>query len=137
MRTLVAILLLAVFGLPLALPLLAQGEISEAGLPACCRRTGAHHCAMSAGERAQASPHSPAFSAPEGRCPYGAQAPATVHPESFAPAPANAIFADLLSHPAVHAQTECRWRIARDRSRQKRGPPAARLVAQVATTQVA
>ena len=130
MRKLVAILLLAVFGLPLALPLLAQGGIEDAGLPACCRRNGAHHCAMSMAQRSQTPAGAPAISAPAERCPYCAQAPATVHPESLTPGTADAIFADLVSHPAVHAQTESRWRIARDRSRQKRGPPASTTLPQ-------
>lgn len=129
LRRLISILLLAVFGLPLALPLFAQGGLDEAGLPACCRRTGAHQCAMSMAERPQAAPHSPTVSTPAEHCPYCAQAPATVHPDSFAAAPTDALFADLACLPAVHAQTESRWRSARDRSRQKRGPPVAQLVA--------
>jgi hypothetical protein len=34
------------------------------------------------------------------------------------------IYAGLVSHPAVVAQTQSMWRISRDRSRQKRGPPS-------------
>ncbi|MGI4755517.1 MAG: hypothetical protein ACRYGF_01560 [Janthinobacterium lividum] len=32
------------------------------------------------------------------------------------------------SYAAAAVQTECRWRIARDRSRQKRGPPGFILI---------
>jgi hypothetical protein len=44
MRRLLSILLLAAFALPLVAPLLAQDP--DAGLPACCRRQGQHHCGM-------------------------------------------------------------------------------------------
>jgi hypothetical protein len=37
------------------------------------------------------------------------------------------IYAGLVSHPAVVAQTQSMWRISRDRSRQKRGPPSISL----------
>jgi hypothetical protein len=46
MRRLLSILLLAAFTLPLVAPLLALAQDPDAGLPACCRRHGQHHCAM-------------------------------------------------------------------------------------------
>ncbi len=46
MRRLLSILLLAAFALPLIAPLLAFAQDPDAGLPACCRRHGQHHCAM-------------------------------------------------------------------------------------------
>jgi hypothetical protein len=51
MRRLLSILLLAAFALPLVAPGLALAQGPDAGLPACCRRHGQHHCAMSATER--------------------------------------------------------------------------------------
>jgi hypothetical protein len=45
MRRLLSILLLAAFALPLVAPLLALAQDPDAGLPACCRRHGQHHCA--------------------------------------------------------------------------------------------
>jgi hypothetical protein len=42
----------------------------------------------------------------------------------FVPQPGALAFAALQSHAAVLAQTEARYRIAFDRSRLKRGPPA-------------
>ena len=36
-------------------------------------------------------------------------------------------YAGLIAHPAVQAQTESRWRVARERSRGKRGPPQMRV----------
>ena len=127
LRKLLSISLLAVFGLPLFAPLLALGQRAEDNLPACCRRNGTHHCAMS-----MAAPTEPAASdrkasrwnAPVGQCPYCPASVATGHHrETFAAPPAQAIYAELLRHPAGSVQTESRRRIARDRSRRKRGPP--------------
>ncbi len=57
------------------------------------------------------------------RCPYAPEAPAIVHLTAFTPAPNEAVFAGLVSHPSVHAQIAAQYRISFDRSRQKRGPP--------------
>jgi hypothetical protein len=46
MRRLLSILLLAAFALPLVAPMLALAQDQDAGLPACCRRHGQHHCTM-------------------------------------------------------------------------------------------
>lgn len=46
MRRLLSILLLAALALPLVAPMLALAQDPDAGLPACCRRHGQHHCAM-------------------------------------------------------------------------------------------
>ncbi len=37
---------------------------------------------------------------------------------------ASLIFAEIVSHPSIKAQTQARARVALDRSRQKRGPPS-------------
>ena len=126
-RRLLPILLLASLILPLLAPLLAFGQSTESGLPACCRRSGKHHCAMSMAEKSQAAAQDtvPKWTAPTERCPY---CPASFAPghyqETFAAPPAQAFYADVSSHPAGVAQTECKRRISRDRSRQKRGPPS-------------
>lgn len=65
----------------------------------------------------------PRFRSPLEKCPYYPGL-AIVSDLSFFALPANdAVYAGLVSHPAVVAQTQCKWRIARDRARQKRGPP--------------
>ena len=46
MRRAFAVTLVLVFSLPLIAPLLASTP-DESQLPACCRRNGKHHCAMS------------------------------------------------------------------------------------------
>lgn len=133
LRRLLSILLLAVFGLPFVAPLLALGQGADAGLPACCRRSGAHHCAMSMGEREQLASSNGASSdskghrwkAPSERCPY---CPASVADfsshDAFVPSGEQAYGVDSFSHPTGAVQTESKRRIARDRSRQKRGPPS-------------
>ncbi len=63
------------------------------------------------------------FQAPAEKCPYAPALAAPSHTNPIVPPAGAAIFAGLLSHPAVMAETESEWRIARDRSRQKRGPP--------------
>lgn len=125
LRKLIAITLLAIFGLPFAQSLLALTPKSEANLPACCRRSGKHHCMMSMAERTQMLGAKPAFNAPLERCPYSPVAmPVVHHPAGSMPTGGQIIYAALLSHPAGHAQTECKLRIARDRARGKRGPPS-------------
>lgn len=131
LRKVVAILLLAVFGLPL-LSSAALGQDAEAGLPACCRRAGAHHCAMTMGERGplanatEASTHNGEvrFRRLAERCPCCPTTPVTAHADPFSgPEQVRLMAAVFGSQAGVVAQTESRWRIARDRSRQKRGPP--------------
>jgi hypothetical protein len=128
MGRLLSIFLLAAFGLPLLTPLLAMSTPSDAWLPACCRRNGKHHCTMNLVERGQLASHVPQFRAPVDMCPYY---PASVvpfhHPNPFTASTGSSIFAALVSHPAVTAQTQSKWRISRDRSRQKRGPPVSFL----------
>jgi hypothetical protein len=64
------------------------------------------------------------FSAPAEKCPYCPSAVVAAHSELLALPVGSAVFASIVSHPAGVAQTESMWRISRDRSRQKRGPPA-------------
>jgi len=124
-RKLIAITLLAVFGLPFASPLFALTPRSESELPACCRRNGQHHCMMSMAGRNQLESHEAAFSAPSEKCPYCPAAILSLHHSvGFVPPTRQAIYAGLASHPAGVEQTECKRRISRDRARSKRGPPA-------------
>ena len=124
-RRLISILLLACFGLPLTLSMLAMGQNREAGIPACCRRDGKHHCMMSMAERGTLASDNPQFKAPAQRCPYCPRSVAPAQPNLFAaPTRADAIYRNVVSHPTGVAQTESRRRISLDRSRQKRGPPA-------------
>jgi hypothetical protein len=127
LRRLLSILLLAIFGLPAISPLFALSATNETGLPACCRRSGTHHCMndLSGGD---ATSHDLRLGAPVEKCPYAPRAFTVVHPQPYTIATADAVYASLVSHPAVLAQTESKWRIARDRARQKRGPPSTSLI---------
>jgi hypothetical protein len=73
--------------------------------------------------QAESSGHGPSFSAIPQRCPaYPAMVTSARHGDlSFYTA--SLIFAEVVSHPSVKAQTSARARVALDRSRQQRGPP--------------
>lgn len=124
LRKLYAILLLAVFSFSVLLPLFASAGQVEGDVPLCCRREGKHHCGMSMAERADAAPKGSQFRAPVERCPFCLNALPATHPDGLSPGVSASVFAALVSHPAGMAQTESKWRISRDRSRQKRGPPS-------------
>jgi hypothetical protein len=58
------------------------------------------------------------------RCPLYPGAPATPAGEFIAVLESSwAIFGLVVSHPAIHVQTEAGYRISLGRSSQKRGPP--------------
>ncbi len=127
-----SILLVVLFGLPLVTPLLAltgaQME-SDGNLPACCRRLGAHHCSMSAAERQALASPTRQFAPPPERCPFRNTALAAPGQNPHAPAlPVSGLFSAVVTHPAGAAQAESRRRIARERTRHKRGPPALSLL---------
>jgi hypothetical protein len=121
-RRLLAISLLLLFGLPLAAPLFGAA-VDEATLPACCRRDGKHHCAMTPAENA-APPSGLGTSSVREKCPYAPAAPALLLPRSFSPPAETSVIAQLAACPSVAARTETQGRISLDRGRQKRGPPA-------------
>ena len=124
LRRLIAISLLAMLGLQFVPPLLALTTRSETNLPACCRRNGRHHCMMGMAERGQHTSRDPQFTAPPEKCPHGPAAVVVTHGNAFAPPLAQAIFAGVIAHPAITAQTKSKLRISLNRARQKRGPPA-------------
>ena len=97
--------------------------VADAGLPACCRRNGKHHCAMSAEQRGRMASHGPQFRAPVESCAYCPVRMMAYHSPTLAAPVAQAVFAGVASQPAGTAQAESMWRVARERSRGKRGPP--------------
>ncbi len=123
-RRLLTMLLLAVFGLPFASPLFALGATGDAGLPACCRRAGRHHCAGGMGAERTAVEQHENFHAVPKQCPYAPKAVAAVHIDPCAVPQGGNMDASLTAYAAGIAQAECTWRIAQDRSRHKRGPPS-------------
>ena len=95
----------------------------ESTLPACCRRSGAHHCSMPSGED-PAPPSDGSAIRAAACCPAfpllstvsGVNAVALVKSS-------HAIMADLVSHPSSQSQNEAILRAPFSRSHQKRGPP--------------
>lgn len=128
LRRLLSILLFGATLLPLIAPMLSTGAMAESTLPACCRRGGKHHCAMSAAARAMllgaTNDSAPRVSALPQQCPYRQRSLVAAHLHVFTPASAAKHTTFLLHAPSASAQAECLRRISFDRSRQKRGPPS-------------
>jgi hypothetical protein len=119
MRRALATFLLAVFSFPLIAPAVFAGLASN--LPECCRRDGRHHCAMTMDE---APAPGVSFRSIHSRCPLYPGAPATPADEFVGVLRSSgAIFGLVVSHPAIHVQTEAGYRISLGKSAQKRGPP--------------
>jgi hypothetical protein len=112
------------FALPAVSPLFALTPTLEAHLPACCRRAGAHHC-MATMQMPDAK--TPTFAPVPACCrSYPQHTVAVAHTDLATPTSA-LLFAEIVSHPALHRQTQARARVALDRARHKRGPPQASL----------
>ena len=120
MRRGLSILLVFLFGLG---PLAATLEASdESLLPACCRRHGDHHCAMSARALAQADP-SPAFSA-SSRCPRFPGYTAANTTPGHALAAGAVSLPVLLAHSHALAAAPPSAQLRRFRIHAVRGPPS-------------
>ena len=121
MRRGVSIILILFFGLgPLAAALPASNELR---LPPCCRRHGAHHCAMMMRMKAQTASGKPAFSAPM-HCPLYPSCTGATTTTSVALAASPARLPVLLAQahsPAERLTAACLGPI---RARAGRGPPA-------------
>ena len=130
MRRALSILMMVVLLAPCAATLFAQPGVDEAGVPACCRRHGLHHCMMSQAERATLQAMglaSPEVRAPEQKCPFHRSPVRNVQQGRFGVAVSQVVYAALVSHPIGLAQTQSKWRVSRERARQTRGPPASLL----------
>lgn len=119
MRRALASFLLAVFSFPLIAPVVFAD--AESNLPECCRRGGKHHCAMSMDVP---SPGGVTLRTNQPKCPFYPGAPAVPAADYVAVfRSAGVVFGILVSHPAIHVQTEARYRVSFSRESQKRGPP--------------
>jgi len=126
MRRALSILLVVVFGMPALVPLFGAAAPDDASVPACCRRHGQHHCLMSDSERSTLQATGVAaseFRAPAPKCPYERQAVRAVQQGQLAAPISQVVYAALASHPTGLAQPHSKWRVSRERGRQKRGPP--------------
>ena len=125
MRRTLGFVLTALLSYPLIAPFILASE--DSNLPACCRRNGQHHCSMGADTLMDgAGPATGvAFHAAVSRCPdYPVATGSSAESKFLATSDSQAIFAAIVSHPAVQAQTEARYRVSFSRSHHKRGPPA-------------
>jgi len=131
LRRFLAVLLLSFFGVFYAMPLVqAASSDPEAGLPACCRRHGKHHCAMMDQYLKASKSGAPKLRTIPQHCPFYPHSSTTSSVRSnSALAPSSAFFAQVVSHPSVHPQVRAVYRLSLDRSRQKRGPPTLFLCA--------
>jgi hypothetical protein len=80
---------------------------------------------MSMGERTSLITRSAEVRAPLEKCPYAPQALIFPHVSPVVVPQAEMSLLPPQSHSASLTQTEANWRIARDRSHHKRGPPTA------------
>ena len=131
LRKLLSILLLLAFGSPMATPLLAMPAAHTAGLPACCKRAAAAHCASGMGDMAgmdhgSEPPDNHAHWRASCTCCPGLQAAAPhVQPDTLArPRPLLAMAYATERMAAAPQPVNLRY-AAYDRSRGKRGPPSA------------
>jgi hypothetical protein len=94
----------------------------DAGLPACCRRNGAHHCSMGRLRAAILASGQPIASAPS-TCPSypGDNALTTAPIHGLAPIAATALAIPTAQHSPAAARAAARAAVARSRS--SRAPP--------------
>jgi hypothetical protein len=126
-RRLLSILLFWATLFPSFASALTNGALGQSTLPACCRRSGQHHCEMSPEARAlllHEDNGSTRIGAKPEQCPYRQRSLAPTHLQTLTPGSTLTHAAFSLHEPRAAAQAECRRRISFDRSRQKRGPPS-------------
>ncbi len=117
---LVALGLVLVFGLPLISPALASTS-DESQLPACCRRNGKHHCAMSMAMGGVSS----RYRMVSEKCPFSPFAhPQLMVPHAFLRNNAPAPHVRTAGPSFIVREAEAGYRTSADRTRQKRGPPS-------------
>jgi hypothetical protein len=115
-RRVPAILLLGLFSFSLIEPALMADNDSK--LPACCRREGQHHCAMTVESSA-------AGSAVQAVCPAFPKTGATpAHTRLAGIRPEQLMFGQPVSYLTACTQTRALLRVSFSWNRQKRGPPA-------------
>jgi hypothetical protein len=118
MRRLTASLLVAFFSLALISPALFASS-PDSKLPACCRRSGQHHCTSVNPEDSASGP-----ALLQGRCSAYPSTPSVPASRTTGLIKVSqAVFAALVSHPSSRPQTESLCRISQGRAGLKRGPP--------------
>jgi hypothetical protein len=123
MRRVASALLVLVFSLPLIAPALLSALASASDgsqLPACCRRDGKHHCAMS-----MTMGNIPSrYRTVSEKCPFSPFGHSTLMiPHAFALNNSPASLVRTASPESIVREAEAGYRISADRTRHKRGPP--------------
>jgi hypothetical protein len=97
----------------------------QSSLPACCRRAGAHHCAMSMGAESASAADSANSDVISGvsQCPSWPQGFAPSHSQAFILIPAITVLAALVPQASLRLRHATLSRIARIRQLSLRGPP--------------
>jgi len=113
----VATALAVLFSWLLILPAFAAPAALNAA--PCCRKGGAHQCAMSSSEDSTAGVRTV-----RAKCPFAnGSLSFCSHFSSCAPESGESVYAGLIQPASVSIQTQASFRFSYDRSRQKRGPP--------------
>jgi hypothetical protein len=118
MRRILASLLVATFSFTLIDPAVFAST-ADRKLPACCRSDGKHHCALPQSLDTSSGP----VAAPARCSMFEAVQTFPPQPTAARVSLAQAIFGDLVSHPAPRPQTKALSHLSFDHSGQKRGPP--------------
>jgi hypothetical protein len=121
MRRALSISLILLFWLPAFAALMPGSE--DVRLPWCCRRQGAHHCAMDSADRGASGP---AFKAASRCAQFPGELPATLAPV-FVAAAAPALRPVLVSSIDSPVARREAARAGRLRAQLDRGPPATSL----------
>ena len=120
-----AALLLALLCSSFVAPFTVSASDLEATLPICCRAHGKHQCGLMIMQPdAPKHEEAPAFARVSAKCPYVPASPLSAHADRFRPIDRPLIYAEISAHPSNRPQVQAMRRVAFDRSRQKRGPPA-------------
>jgi hypothetical protein len=120
MRRLIALSLTVLFSLTLIAPLFASD--TDANLPACCRRSGRHHCAMRMMVHSGAQQE--AYTSVTEKCPCPPVSTCAVYSLVFKPEFEVQFNTDVACNSAIALNNEAGYSASSDRSHPKRGPPS-------------
>ncbi len=122
MRRLLSLVLLLVFGLPAVAPALDVSATPDSRLPACCRRNGAHQCAMSQQEL-DAQLGSKQMTTVRSKCPCYPASSIPLQHQQLGFHPDAPVLTAFVSQPTPVSQIQAWARAAEAGARHKRGPP--------------
>lgn len=129
MRGASAILVTVLMGAALIAPRRAEG--AQVSFPSCCQRHVKHHCINNKKTTPTAERNGqrqlPTFARMYGKWPRIPHRLGRRSHGQLGLRTSQAVFAELVSHPAVSSQTQSNYRVSVARAHQKRGPPTIAL----------